>query len=183
MAFVLARLRALDTAGALALGRTSSLFRAAWSRCPCRSLRTNSWPRRCSSRSSSLRSSAGLRWTRGRLRGIREDSIGRCARGSPRGIVHGTPVRGTSNVRPWNPVVTAIAGPPFGTVPERRANGRERACRGKTEGVRRREARLAAAPARAGLLDVPPPERGHERRVRAKEPMNRAKNPLRRRPN
>ena len=29
VAFVLARLRALDTAGALALGRTSSLFRAA----------------------------------------------------------------------------------------------------------------------------------------------------------
>ena len=28
--------------------------------------------------------------------------------------MHVTPVRGTSNVRPWNPVVTAIAGlPPF----------------------------------------------------------------------
>ena len=36
-----------------------------------------------------------------------------------------TPVRGscTSTVRPWNPVATAIAGPPSqGTVPERRAN-------------------------------------------------------------
>ena len=60
------------------------------------------------------RSSAGLRWTRGRLwhprrqhRPLRTGArLGRS--------MQGTPVRGTSNVRPWNPVVTAIAGlPPF----------------------------------------------------------------------
>ena len=54
-------------------------------------------------------------WTRGRA--IREDSIGRCARLRLGGSMQGTQ-RGTSNVRPWNPVVTAIAGlpPSHGTV-------------------------------------------------------------------
>ena len=65
------------------------------------------------------------------------------------GSMHGTPVRGTSNVRPWNPVVTAIAGlPPF---PRHRTRTPRECPEGsapvgeKTEGVRRRdEARLAA---------------------------------------
>ena len=44
--------------------------------------------------------------------GIREDSIGRYARGRLGRSMQGTPVRasGTSNLRPWNPVVTAITG-------------------------------------------------------------------------
>ena len=44
--------------------------------------------------------------------GIREDSIGRCARAGLGRSMRGTPVRasGTSNLRPWNPVVTAITG-------------------------------------------------------------------------
>ena len=62
--------------------------------------------------------------------------------------MQGTPVRGTSNVRPWNPVVTTIAGlPPF---PRHRTRTPRECPEGgapdgdKTEGVRRRdEARLA----------------------------------------
>ena len=65
------------------------------------------------------------------------------------GSMQGTQVRGTSNVRPWNPVVTAIAGlPPF---PRHRTRTPRECPEGsapvgeKTEGVRRRdEARLAA---------------------------------------
>ena len=52
VAFVLVRLRALDTAGVL--GRTSSLFRAALVAMSLQELAYQSWPRRCSSRSSSL---------------------------------------------------------------------------------------------------------------------------------
>ena len=107
---------------------------------------------------------------------IREDSFGRADDGARLGgSMHGTPVRGTSNVRPWNPVVTAIAGlPPF---PRHRTRTPRECPEGsapvgeKTEGVRRREARLAAGktPARAGLLDVPPPKWPPETRIRGQK--------------
>ena len=160
-------------------------FGLRWSRCPCRSLRTNSWPRRCSSRSSSL--SLICRASLDERKALASAKTASAAAHGARlgGSMHGTPVRGTSNVRPWNPVVTAIAGlPPF---PRHRTRTPRECPEGsapvgeKTEGVRRRdEARLAAekTPVRAGLLDVPPEMATGETHPRAKEPMNRAKNPL-----
>ena len=59
------------------------------------------------------RSSAGLRWTRKALASAKTASAAAHGAGLGRSM-QGTPVRATSNVRPWNPVVTAIAGlPPF----------------------------------------------------------------------
>ena len=60
------------------------------------------------------RSSAGLRWTRGGALASAKTASA-AAHGARLGrSMQGTPVRGTSNVRRWNPVVTAIAGlPPF----------------------------------------------------------------------
>ena len=122
----------------------------------------NPGPARCSSRSSSLslicRASLDERKA---LASAKTASA--AAHGARLGrSMQGTPVRGTSNVRPWNPVVTAIAGlPPF---PRHRTRTPRECPEGsapdgdKTEGVRRRdEARLAAGktPVRAGLLDVP----------------------------
>ena len=112
VAFVLVRLRALDTAGVL--GRTSSLFRAALVAMSLQELA-------CQILAPPVQfpfefALAHLPGFAGREEGfgIREDSIGR-AHGARLGRpMQGTPVRGTSNVRPWNPVVTAIAGlPPF----------------------------------------------------------------------
>ena len=89
-------------------------FGLRWSRCPCRSLRAKSWRRRCSSRSSSLslicRASLDERKA---LASAKTASAAAHGAGLGRSM-QGTPVRATSNVRPWNPVVTAIAGlPPF----------------------------------------------------------------------
>ena len=112
VAFVLARLRALDTAGSSA-GPAAS-FGLRWSRCPCRSLRTNSWPRRCSPFEFALAHLPGFAG--------REEGFGPPASAAA--------LRGTSNVRPWNPVVTAIAGIPS-TAPYQNAarmSRRERAC-------------------------------------------------------
>ena len=139
-------------------------FGLRWSRCPCRSLRTNSWPRRCSSRSSSL--SLICRASLDERKALASAKTASAAAHGARlgGSMHGTPVRGTSNVRPWNPVVTAIAGlPPF---PRHRTRTPRECPEGsapvgeKTEGVRRRdEARLAAekTPVRAGpaLMSLP----------------------------
>ena len=89
-------------------------FGLRWSRCPCRSLRTKSWPRRCSSRSSSL--SLICRASLDERRALASaKTASAAAHGARLGrSMQGTPVRGTSNVRRWNPVVTAIAGlPPF----------------------------------------------------------------------
>ena len=186
MAFVLARLRALDTAGVL--GRTSSLFRAGLVAMSLQELAHQLLARRCSSRSSSL--SLICRASLDERKALASAKTASAAAHGARlgGSMHGTPVRGTSNVRPWNPVVTAIAGlPPF---PRHRTRTPRECPEGsapvgeKTEGVRRRdEARLAAekTPVRAGLLDVPPEMATGETHPRAKEPMNRAKNPLRRR--
>ncbi len=57
------------------------------------------------------RSSVGLRWRRGRLWHPRKTA----SAAVPGNSMRRTSVRGscTSRVRPWNPVVTAIAGPPF----------------------------------------------------------------------
>ena len=138
-------------------------FGLRWSRCPCRSLRTNSWLRRCSSRSSSLslicRASLDERKA---LASAKTASA--AAHGARLGrSMQGTPVCGTSNVRPWNPLVTAIAGlPPF----PRHRTRTPRECPegsapegGQTDGLRHRfEARLAAGKTRvrAGLVAVPP---------------------------
>ena len=89
-------------------------FGLRWSRCPCRSLRTKSWPRRCSSRSSSL--SLICRASLDERRALASaKTASAAAHGARLGrSMQGTPVRGTSNVRRWNPVVTANAGlPPF----------------------------------------------------------------------
>ena len=78
------------------------------------SLRTKSWRRRCSSRSSSLSliCRASLDERKALASAKTASAAAHGARlGRP---MQGTPVRGTSHVRPWNPVVTAIAGlPPF----------------------------------------------------------------------
>ena len=151
-------------------------FGLRWSRCPCRSLRTNSWPRRCSSRSSSL--SLICRASLDERKALASAKTASAAAHGARlgGSMQGTQVRGTSNVRPWNPVVTAIAGlPPF---PRHRTRTPRECPEGsapvgeKTEGVRRRdEARLAAekTPVRAGLLDVPPPKWPLGRRIRGQK--------------
>ena len=60
------------------------------------------------------RSSAGLRWTERKALASAKTASAAAHGARLGGSMHGTPVRGTSNVRPWNPVVTAIAGlPPF----------------------------------------------------------------------
>ena len=87
--------------------------------------------------------------------GIREDSIGRCARGSPRGIDASAgsghvAILSSSHRRPASlPTAPWPRECPEGSAPVGE----------KTEGVRRRdEARLAAekTPVRAGLLALPP---------------------------
>ena len=134
-----------------------------------------SWRRRCSSRSSSLslicRASLDERKALASAKTASAAAHGARLRRS----MQGTPVRGTSNVRPWNPVVTAIAGlPPF---PRHRCQNaarmsrRERARGGQTDGVRYRfEARLAAGKTRvrAGLVAVPP-KGALERRIRGQK--------------
>ena len=112
VAFVLARLRALDTAGVL--GRTSSLFRAALVAMSLQELAYQILAPRCSSRSSSL--SLICRASLDERRALASaKTASAAAHGARLGrSMQGTPVRGTSNVRRWNPVVTAIAGlPPF----------------------------------------------------------------------
>ena len=133
------------------------------------------------------RSSAGLRWTRGRLwhprrqhRPLRTGlaSGDRCTAGS--GHVECTSLESCRHSHrrsaslPTAPYQNALRECPEGSAPVGE----------KTEGVRRRdEARLAAekTPVRAGLLDVLPEMATGETHPRAKEPMNRAKNPLSRR--
>ena len=133
------------------------------------------------------RSSAGLRWTRGRLWHPRRQH--RPLRTGARlgGSMQGTQVRGTSNVRPWNPVVTAIAGlPPF---PRHRTRTPRECPEGSApEGDRPTVfgtvSRLGWPPERRGyaLAWLLSPEMSTgETHPRAKRPMNRAKTPLRRR--
>ena len=134
------------------------------------------------------RSSAGLRWTRGRLWHPRRQH-----RPLRTGLASGDRCKGRrfGARRMYVPGILSsqpsqVCLPSHGTVPERRVNVQKgaRLSGEKTEGVRRRdEARLAAGktPARAGLLDVPPEMTTGETHSRAKEPMNRAKNPLRKR--
>ena len=115
MAFVLAPLRALDIAGALdtadALDRTGGLPRAALVAMllqePAHQLLAPPVQFPFKFALAQLSGFAGGE----EGFGIRKNSIGRRAGRSMRG----TPVRGscTSTVRPWNPVATAIAGPPF----------------------------------------------------------------------
>ena len=119
MTVVHARLRALDTAGVP--GRTGSLSRAALVVMFLQELAYQLLAPPVQSRSSSLwlicRASLEERKALASAKTASADGPGRSMRR--------TPVRGscTSTVRPWNPVVTAIAGlPSQGTVPERRAN-------------------------------------------------------------
>ena len=123
VAFVLARLRALDTAGVL--GRTSSLFRAAMVAMSLQELAHQLLaPPVQSPFEFAL---AHLPGFAGREEGfgIREDSIGRCARGSPRGIdardagsgQRRMYVAGILSSQP-----SQVCLPSHGTVPERRAN-------------------------------------------------------------
>ena len=100
--------------------------------------------------------------------------------------MHGTRVRGTSNVRPWNPVVTAIAGPPF----PRHGTRTPRECpegsapEGDRPTVFGTVSRLGWPPERRGYalawLLSPRKERWRDASA-GKRPMNRAKTPLRRR--
>ena len=89
-------------------------FGLRWSRCPCRSLRTKSWRRRCSSRSSSLSLIC-----RASLDERKALASAKTASAAAHGAGLGDRCKGRRfaprrTVRPWNPVVTAIAGlPPF----------------------------------------------------------------------
>ena len=112
MAFVLARLRALDTAGVL--GRTSSLFRAALVAMSLQELAYQilAPPVQFPFEFALAHLPASLD-ERKALASAKTASAAAHGAGLGRSM-QGTPVRGTSNVRPWNPVVTAIAGlPPF----------------------------------------------------------------------
>ena len=98
----------------------------------------NSWPRRCSSRSSSL--SLICRASLEERKALASAKTAPAA--APGRSMRGTPVRGscTSTVRPWNPVATAIAGPPSqDTVPERLANVQKGARLRGTGACRRRD--------------------------------------------
>ena len=186
MAFVLARLRALDTAGVL--GRTSSLFRAALVAMSLQELAYQilappvQFPFEFAL--------AHLPGFAGREEGfgIREDSIGRCTRGRARGdrckgrrfAARRMYVPGILSSQP-----SQVCLPSHGTVPERRANvqkgarprGTDRRCSVPFRGSagRRKDAGTR-------WLGCCPPERSTgETHPRAKRPMNRAKTPLRRR--
>ena len=122
--------------------------------------------------------------------GIREDSIGRCARGRAREI----DARDAGS-RLWHVESTSLEScrqshhrsVPLPMEPYQNAarmSRRERARGGQTDGIRYRfEARLAAGKTRvrAGLVAVPPELSTGETHPRAKRPMNRAKTSLRRR--
>ena len=180
------RLRPLDTAGALALGRTSSLFRAALVAMSLQELAHQllappvQFPFEFAL--------AHLPGFAGREEGfgIREDSIGRCARGSPRGI--DARDAGSGHVECTVPGILSSQPsqaclPSHGTVPERRANVQKGArLSGRRPKVFGAVTRLGWLPKRRryalGLLDVPPEMATAETHPRAKEPMNRAKNPL-----
>ena len=161
VALVLARLGALDTAGVL--GRTSSLFRAALVAMSLQELAYQilappvQFPFEFAL--------AHLPGFAGREEGfgIREDSIGRCARGSAREIdargrrfaARRMYVAGILSSQPSQACL-----PSHGTVPERRVNVQKGA---RLRGTDRRcsdrfEARLAAGKTRvrAGLVAVPP---------------------------
>ena len=161
VAFVLVRLRALDTAGVL--GRTSSLFRAALVGMSLQELAYQilappvQFPFEFAL--------AHLPGFAGREEGfgIREDSIGRCARGSPRGIdardAGSGHVECTSleSCRHSHRRSASLPTAPYQNAA--RMFRRERARGGQTDGVRHRfEARLAAGKTRvrAGLVAVPP---------------------------
>ena len=133
------------------------------------------------------RSSAGLRWTRGGLwHPRRQHRPLRTGLGSG-DRCKGTPVRGTSNVRRWNPVVTANAGlPPF---PRHRTRTPRECPEGSApEGDRptvfgpfRGSAGRRKDAGTRWLGCCPPEMSTGETHPRAKKPMNRAKTPLRRR--
>ena len=122
--------------------------------------------------------------------GIREDSIGRCARGRAREI----DARDAGS-RLWHVESTSLEScrqshhrsVPLPMEPYQNAarmSRRERARGGQTDGIRYRfEARLAAGKTRGTCwLGCCPPELSTgETHPRAKRPMNRAKTPLRRR--
>ena len=140
--FVHARLRALDTAGVL--GRTGSLSRAALVVMFLQELAYQLLPPPVQFRSSSL--SLICRASLEERKALASAKTASAA--APGRSMRGTPVRGscTSTVRPWNPVATAIAGPPSqDTVPERRANVQKGARLRGTGACRRRESGRAAA--------------------------------------
>ena len=173
VAFVLVRLRALDTAGVL--GRTSSLFRAALVAMSLQELAYQilappvQFPFEFAL--------AHLPGFAGREEGfgIREDSIGRCARGSAREVdardAGSRHVECTSleSCRHSHRRSASLPTAPYQNAA--RMSRRERARGGQTDGVRYRfEARLAAGKTRvrAGLVAVPP-KGALERRIRGQK--------------
>ena len=186
VAFVLARLGALDTAGVL--GRTSSLFRAALVAMSLQELAyqilapAGAVPVRVRSRSS-----AGLRWTRGGLWHPRRQH-----RPLRTGLGSGDRCKGrrfaarrmyVAGILSSQPSQACL--PSHGTVPERRVNvqkgarlrGTDRRCSAPFRGSagRRKDAGTR-------WLGCCPPEMSTgETHPRAKRPMNRAKTLLRRR--
>ena len=154
-----------------------------------RSLRTNFWPRRCSSRSSRSRSSAGLRWRRGRLwhprrqhRPLRTGpgSGDRCEGRRFAPLARRIYVPGILSSEP-----SQVCPPAHGTVPERRANVQKGARPRGTDqrySVPFRGSAGRRKDAGTCWLGCCPPELSTgETHPRAKRPMNRAKTPLRRR--
>ena len=179
---MLARLRALDTAGVL--GRTSSLFLAALVAMSLQELAHQllappvQFPFRVRSRSS-----AGLRWTRGRLwhprRQHRPLRTGLASGDRCKGRRFGARRMYVPGIRSSQPSQACL--PSHGTVPERRVNvqkgarlrGTDRRCSAPFRGSagRRKDAGTR-------WLGCCPPKGALERRhPRAKRPMNRAKTP------
>ena len=154
VAFVLVRLRALDTAGVL--GRTSSLFRAALVAVSLQELAYQilappvHFPFEFAL--------AHLPGFAGREEGfgIREDSIGRCTRGRARGIDAGDAGSRLWHVESYVPGILSsqpsqVCLPAHGTVPERRANVQKRArLRGDRPTVFGTVSRLGWPPERRG---------------------------------
>ena len=99
-------------------------FGLRWSRCPCRSLRTNSWPRRCSSRSSSLSLIRRASLARGRLwhprRQHRPLRTGLASGDRCTGRRFGARRMYVPGILSSQPSQACL--PSHGTVPERRAN-------------------------------------------------------------
>ena len=188
MAIVLAPCRALDTTGVL--GRTGSLSRAALVVMSLQELGVpTSGPAGAVPVRVRSRSSAGLRWTRGRLwhprrqhRPLRTGpgSGDRCEGRRFAPLARRIYVPGILSSQP-----SQVCPPAHGTVPERRANVQKGA---RPRGTDRRYSvpfRGSAGRRKdAGTrwLGCCPPEMSTgETHPRAKRPMNRAKTPLRRR--
>ena len=187
MAFVLARLRALDTAGVLRPDQQPL------SGCVGRDVLAgacvpNPGAAGCSSRSSSLSLICRASLDERKALASAKDSIGRCTRGRAREI--DARDAGSRHRRMYVPGILSsqpsqVCLHSHGTVPERRANvqkgarprGTDRRCSVPFRGSagRRKDAGTR-------WLGCCPPERSTgETHPRAKRPMNRAKTPLRRR--